>query len=115
MKNSDLEFIYNQLKDKYDLVLTNTFALNAGYEIDVPVLCGSSALGRFELYKEDEDWDEFVFTVEFAAPKKLRWSLAEEKYTHWHPQTKEHALEDVIAFMEGTHKFCLQSTKIGDS
>lgn len=104
MDNNDLEFIYEQLKDKYDLLLTNTFSLNAGYTIDVPVLCGKSVLGRFELYKEDDDCDEFVFTVEFAIPKKLRWFLPEEKYTHCHPQTQEQALEDVIAFMEGTLK-----------
>ena len=107
MKNYDLEFIYNQLKDKYDLVLTNTFALNAGYEIDVPVLCGSSALGRFELYKEDANWEEFVFTVEFATPKKHKGHHSSEQGTHWHPQSLEEAMTDVIAFMEGTHQFCL--------
>lgn len=54
MENHDLELIYNQLKDKYDLVLTNTFALNDGYEIDVPVLCGTSVLGSFQLYVDDD-------------------------------------------------------------
>ena len=34
MENNDLEFIYEQLKDKYDLMLTNTFALDDGYTID---------------------------------------------------------------------------------
>ena len=104
MKNNDLEFIYEQLKDKYDLLLTNTFALNDGYEIDVPVLRGKSVLGRFDLYKEDEDWDEFVFTVEYAKPKKTLWCPTGQKYTHWHPQTKEQALNDVTAFMDGTLK-----------
>ena len=102
MNCNDLEFIYEQLKSKYDLLMTNTFALDAGYTIDVPVLCGKSTLGRFHLYKEDEGWDEFVFTVEFATPRKPRWYLPKEKYTHWHPLTKEQALEDVIAFMDWT-------------
>ena len=102
MNNKSLEFIYEQLKDKYDLLLTNTFALDDGYTIDVPVLRGKSALGRFDLYKEDDDWDEFVFTVEFATPKKLKWYLPKERYTHWHPQSVEDAINDVIAFMEGT-------------
>jgi hypothetical protein len=104
MVNNDLEFIYEQLKDKYDLLLTNTFALDDGYTIDVPVLRGKSVLGRFDLYKEDEDCDEFVFTVEYAKPKKTLWCPTGEKYTHRHPQTKEQALNDVIAFMEGTMK-----------
>ena len=72
MRNNDLEFIYEQLKGKYDLLLTTTFALDEGYTIDVPVLCGSSVLGRFELYKEDDDCEEFVLTVEFATPKKAK-------------------------------------------
>ena len=107
MRNNDLEIIYGQLKSKYDLLLTTTFALDEGYTIDVPVLCGSSVLGRFELYKEDADWAEFVFTVEFATPKKRKWQLSWEQGTHWHPQSLEAAMTDVIAFMEGTHQFCL--------
>lgn len=97
MGNNDLEIIHAQLKDEYHLVLTNTFALNDGYEIDVPVLCGESKSGKFHLYKEADDFDEYVFAVD----------LPNDMYTHWHPQTKEQALKDVIAFMEGTHKFCL--------
>ena len=110
MENHDLEFIYNQLKDKYDLVLTNTFALNDGYEIDVPVLCGTSVLGSFQLYVDD-DWAdghyEFVFSVKFATSKKDGCFFPIRDGTHWHPQTKEQALSDVIAFMEGTHRYCL--------
>ena len=110
MENNDLQIIYEQLKDKYDLVLTNTFALNDGYKIDVPVLCGESLLGSFQLYIDD-DWAdghyEFVFSVKFAAPKKDGWFFPKRDGTHWHPQTKKQALEDVIAFMEGTHKYCL--------
>ena len=107
MDKHDLDFIYEQLKNKYDLILTNTFALDSGYTIDVKVLCGESIFGKFNLYKEDDDCDEFVFTVECAAPRKPRWYLAAEKYTHWHPQSREQALNDVIAFMEGTHRFLL--------
>ena len=110
MRNNDLKFIFEQLKAKYDLLLTNTFALDAGYNIDVPVLCGESKLGKFELYVDDDFQDgygEFVFSVEFPAPKKRSCFFPADTGTHWHPQTKEQALEDVIAFMEGTHKFCL--------
>ena len=107
MRNNDLEFIYEQLKDKYDLLLTTTFALDEGYTIDVPVLCGSSVLGRFELYKEDDDCEEFVLTVEFATPKKRKWQLSWEQGTHWHPQSLEEAMADINAFMEGTHRYCL--------
>ena len=110
MVNNDLEFIYEQLKNKCDLLLTNTFALDNGYTIDVPVLCGESVLGKFELYVDDDFQDgsyEFVFSVTFPAPKKRSWFFSADTGTHWHPQTKEQALMDVIAFMEGTHKYCL--------
>ncbi len=102
MANNDLEFIYKKLKGRYDLLLTSTFALDDGCTIDVPVIRGKSALGRFDLYKEDENWDEFVFTVEYAVPKRRHWFSKKEKYTHWHPQSREQALEDIVAFMEGS-------------
>ena len=108
MKKHDLDIIYEQLKDRFDLTLTNTFALNDGYTIDVKVLCGTSSLGTFHLYKECEydDWDEFVFSVTFPKPRlRLLYPLVAEKHTHWHPQTIEEATNDVIAFMDGTHKF----------
>ena len=103
MEKHDLDIIYEQLKDKFDLLLTNTFSLDAGYSIDVKVLCGTSVLGTFNLYKEDDDWDEFVFSVTYAEPKK---DLASpfDKYTHWHPRTIEQATNDVVAFMNGKLK-----------
>ena len=106
MANNDVELIWEQLKDQYTLSLTNTFSLNMGFNVDLKVLCGESVLGRFYLYKED-DFDELVFTVEFAKPRKPRWYLPAEKYTHWHPHSREQAQKDVIAFMDGSHKFLL--------
>lgn len=103
MEKYDLEIIYEQLRDKYDLTLTNTFALDAGYSIDVMVLCGTSKLGTFHLYHECDDWDEFVFSVEFAEPKQ-DLTPPFDKYTHWHPRTIEQALSDVVAFMNATLK-----------
>ena len=107
MGNNDIEIIYAQLKDKYDLLLTNTFALDSGYTIDTKVLCGKSTFGKFNLYKENDDWDEFVFTVEYAVSRKPRFYLPAEKYAHWHPQSREQALNDVVAFMDGTLEFLL--------
>ncbi len=86
-----LERIYEHLSDRYNLLLTTTLALDAGYTIDVKVLCGESAKGRFHLYKEYDDSHEFVFSVEYPDGKG---------YTHWHPQSIEQAMADVISFME---------------
>ena len=107
MEKHDLDIIYDQLKGRFDLVLTNTFALDDGYTWDMKVIRGKSILGRFDLYKEDDDDNQFVFSVEYTNPRKLNCHLADGKYTHWHPQSVEQAINDVVAFMEGTHKFLL--------
>ena len=107
MKKHDLDIIYDQLKGRFDLVLTNTFALDDGYTWDMRVIRGESVFGRFDLYKEDDDDDQFVFSVKLSNPRKSRWYLPAEQYTHWHPQSVEQAINDVVAFMEGTHEFLL--------
>ena len=84
MENNDLEFIYNQLKDQYDLVLTNAFALDTGFNADINVLSGKSLFGTFYLYKATDP--EFIFEV----------NLSDGTYTHWHPDSKEEALQDVF-------------------
>lgn len=78
-------------------MLTNAFALNMGFDVDIKVLSGKSSLGTFALYKDNEEWDEFVSSVD----------LHNDTYTHWHPYTKEEALNDVVAFMQGTLKLPL--------
>ena len=86
---NDIELIYDKLKDKYDLVLTSTMALDDGYTIDVPVICGASEKGRFDLYK-DESVGLFVFSV---APEKT------EKHWHTHAIDMEGAIRLVDGFM----------------
>ena len=44
---NDIELIYDKVKDKYNLTLTNSFALNEGFTWDVPVIYGESQQGRF--------------------------------------------------------------------
>ena len=93
MENNILEILYEQLKGKYDLLLTNTFSLNAGFDVDFHVICGKSKLGKFYLFPDyfvDGDcW--FTFSVD----------LPNGEYTHWHPNSVEQAMKDVVAFMEG--------------
>ena len=72
------------LKNTYDLVLTNTFALNDGYTIDVPVIPGKAADRRFDLYKEG---DLCVFSVEFFD------KVGDERYSHAHPYDVNNAID----------------------
>ena len=92
MVNHDIHILYDQLSGKYNLLLTNTFALNDGFTIDVPVLLGETPKGRFYLYKEYEDSSEFVFPVTYSSGES----------THRHPCSIEIALDDIISFMEDT-------------
>ena len=89
MKYKDLEIIYEQLKDKYDLVLTNSFARDVRYTIDFPILCGESSLGEFEFY---HDGAMFVLSVD----------KTDGSSTHCHPLDTSAAIEDISAFMDGT-------------
>ncbi len=89
-----LESIYEQLKDKYDLNLTE----NGG----IPVLTGKSALGEFQLFAET---DEFYFYVKFPPRKQSFWrTIFMGNNTHWHPESQCEALKSVVDFMEGTIK-----------
>ena len=75
------------------MILTNTFALDDGYTIDVPVIRGTSANGRFDLYK---DGDLFVFSVAFFD------KTGEEKYSHTHPYDVADAIQHIEDFMSET-------------
>ncbi|MBQ2806715.1 MAG: hypothetical protein IJF08_06660 [Clostridia bacterium] len=92
----DLSLIYNKLKSKYDLVLTNTFALNDDYTIDVPVIRGKAADRRFDLYKEG---DLFVLSVEPFD------KAGEERYSHEHPYDLNDAIDYIEKYMSGKSNF----------
>ena len=51
---NDIELIYGKVKDKYNLTLTNSFALNDGFTCDVPVIYGEFQQGRFWLYADED-------------------------------------------------------------
>lgn len=87
--------VFEQLKDRYPLVLTNTMALNEGFTIDCPILVGKAHGQIIELYS---DGDMFILDV---------MDEAQTKGTHWHPYDVEDAVEDIIEFMEGKSDYDL--------
>ena len=90
MNKLNLGFIYDQLKDKYDLELTSGLALDARFGWDMGVLTGKSVLGRFYLYDNGANIILDYDTEEGIA------------HRHWHPEDTAEALNYVVAFMEGT-------------
>ncbi len=85
----DLLQVYEQLKERYPLVLTNTYALDEGFTIDCPIIVGHAHGQIIELYEYD---GLFVMDVIDAA---------HTKGTHWHPNDVESAIDDIKAFMDG--------------
>ena len=92
----DVMAVYEQLKDRYDLVLTTTSALDEGFTIDCPIVVGKAHGQIIELY---EDGGVFVLEVMDAA---------KTKGSHWHPNDVESAIDDIVNFMEGKsdYKMC---------
>jgi hypothetical protein len=81
--------IYEQLKDRYPLVLTTSAALDEGFTVDCPILVGKAHGQIIELYLYCE---MFVMDVMDAE---------QTKGTHWHPNDVESAIEYIVDFMEG--------------
>lgn len=86
-----LHIVYNQLKDRFDLVLTNAFAVENGEEDwgeDIELLCGESSAGKFTLFDAGQG-------LQFDVDKP------DGTYIHWHSAGVEEAVNDVIMFMQG--------------
>ena len=81
--------VYGLLKDRYDLALTNTAALDEGFTIDCPIIVGKAHGQIIQLYS---DGVEFVLDV---------MDGAQTQGTHWHPNDVEQAVAYIVEFMEG--------------
>ena len=93
---NEVRAVYEQLKERYDLTLTNSFALDEGYTVDCMVLVGRAHGLVLELYM---DGDMFVLDV---------MDEAHTKGTHWHPCDVEQAAADVADFMENKSTYKLR-------
>lgn len=81
--------VFNQLKDRYPLILTNTMELDAGFTVDCPILVGKAHGQIIELYEYGGD---FVLDV-MDAERTMG--------THWHPNDVESAVAYIVEFMDG--------------
>ena len=87
--DKDILAVYEQLKDKYPLLMTTAFALDEGFTVDCPVLVGKAHGQIMELYK---DGDMFILDM---------MDEQQTKGTHWHPNDADSAIDDIVEFMEG--------------
>ena len=92
--------VYNQMKDRYPLLLTNTMALNEGFTTDCPILVGRSHGKIMELYS---DGGMFILDV---------MDEAQTKGTHYHPNGVESATEYIAEFMDGKSDYEMYPFKV---
>lgn len=93
MTEKDLFTVYERLKDRYALTMTNTLSAHECFRMDVPILIARAHDRILWLYV---DAGEFVSDVMDSACTVG---------THWHPMTTDQAVRDVTAFMEGTEEY----------
>ena len=98
--SEDVYAVYDQLKDKYPVFMTNTTALNeamdAGFSIACPILVGKAHEQIIWLYAYE---DIFILDV---------LDEVQTKGTHWHPGDIGSAVDDIAEFMEGKSDYKLQ-------
>ena len=87
--DANIKSLYKQLHSKYPLELKNSKEMGFKTNIDFPVLCGTSVLGKFELFQGDLDF-------EFYSMKENGVVLA-----HFHLRSITEAEKTVIDFMNG--------------
>lgn len=99
IKVEDVLAVYEQLKDRYDLVLTNTMALDEGFTVDCPIIVGKAHGQIMELYEDD---GLFILDVMDAQ---------QTKGTHWHPGDVDRAVHYIVEIMEGKSDYDLYPFK----
>ena len=93
----DVLAVYAQLKDRYDhLTLTSSLTMDDGFTVDCPIIVGKAHGQELWLY---EDGGDFILDVT---------DDGRTRGTHWHPDTVEDAVSDIMEFMEGRSDYRLQ-------
>ena len=95
MFDKDVLAVYEILKDRYDLTLTTSAAVDDGFTIDCPIIVAKAHGLILWLYS---DGDVFVLDV---------MDEGHTKGTHRHPDDVESAVEDIAEFMDGKSDYCL--------
>ena len=96
MFDQDVLAVYEMLKGRYNLTLTNSTAVDDGFTIDCPIIVGKAHGLTLWLYS---DGDVFVLDV---------MNEGHTKGTHWHPDDVESAAEDIAEFMDGKSDYHLR-------
>ena len=89
-ETKDLQFICNELKNRYKLTLMKITKNEDGEMLDIFVIRGKSSKGKFELFKEGEI---FNFSVEYFHKGE------KERYAHEFPKDVNESISCIEKFM----------------
>ena len=92
----DVLNVYQQLKDKYDLILTTTAELDDGFTIDVPIIVGKARGQIIQLYA-----CESLCVIDVLNEEQTMC-------THWHPDDIDSAVNNISEFMDGKSDYRLE-------
>ena len=87
--DSDIVRVYEKLCKSYPICLKSALDVSPKFKIDFPILCGSSRLGKFEVFFDDVSFPFYAMQEDG------------EVYAHWHLQTPDEVEKTVVTFMEG--------------
>lgn len=93
--DNDVLAVYQQLKNRYDLIFTTTFSWDESFTIDCPIIVGKAHGQIIQLYA-----CESMFVMDVLNNEQTMG-------THWHPYDVEAAVEDIIEFMDGKSDYKL--------
>lgn len=93
--DNDVLAVYEQLKDKYDLLLTRTSLVDEDFTIDCPIIVGKAHGQIIQLYA-----CEALFIMDVLNTEKTMC-------THWHPYDVDDAAKDIAEFMDGKSDYKL--------
>lgn len=87
--DSDVLKIYEKLHESYPISVNSSLAVSPNFKIDFPILCGTSNLGKFEVFFDDVSFPFYAMHDNG------------EVFAHWHLQTAQEVEETIANFMEG--------------
>ena len=87
--DSDIIKIYEKLRESYPISVNSSLAVSPNFKTDFPILCGTSNLGKFEVFFDDVSFPFYAMRDNG------------EVFAHWHLQTPDEVEKTVVDFMEG--------------
>ena len=103
---TNIEYIYHKGLQLNLPIKLQCASVELGFypDVDYDVITGESEIGEMILYQEDDDFWQYVFSMQYTQVKKLSKKKV-KKATHWHPRDYRMAIEDMVAFMNNDREY----------